>query len=693
MSTQTFSTILVANRGEIARRVLRTAREMGLRTAAVYVPADSGAQFVTEADIAVAVGSYMDAQGIVEAARSVGSQAIHPGYGFLSENAGFAQAVIDAGLVWIGPSPGVIAAMGDKLAAKERAAAAGVATLPSTQDLAAAAEIGYPLLVKAAAGGGGKGMRIVESGAELDQAVAAAQREALAGFGDDTVFLERYVPRSRHVEIQIMGDSTGTVIDHGDRECSIQRRHQKIVEETPSPGIDDAVRAEMAAAAVALGREIGYRSAGTVEFLVDDDTGEFYFLEVNTRLQVEHPVTEQARGIDLVREQIQVAMGRPATESMARAAAIEVRLYAEDPAADFLPATGVIDALAIPDESVAPGVRWDMGVVAGDEITIDFDPMIGKVTAVGSDRAEAARRLAAALEMLHLGGVVTNRAFLVSVLRSPEFLAGDTTTDFIARVGPRTSLNLCPDGLETATLVAAMWLRGLNRSRDQVWNALPAGFRIGRLPPTTVTLSAPGPYFEPPGELDGSAETSARTRTVAYRSERDGSVALGSGAGALVNEAIEGIELDRRARVLDWSPSEVGVELDGVRFSAAVSARPAGSGPAGGIDRLWVQMPAGTVELVVAPKFVLPGAEQGSGGLVAPMPGKVLEVRVSPGDAISKGQTLVLLEAMKMEHHIDAPADGVVAKVLVTVGEQVAKDQPLLALADDGDDGGEETGP
>lgn len=676
MSTH-IDSVLVANRGEIARRVFRTAREMGIRTTAIHVDADAAAPFVREADQAVRVGSYMDVEAVVTAAKATGSQAIHPGYGFLSENAAFAQAVTDAGIVWLGPTPEVIAAMGDKLEAKRRAIAAGVPTLPSSEDPTAGDEIGYPLLVKAAAGGGGKGMRIVQAAEDLADAVAAAQREALGGFGDDTVFLERYVPRSRHVEIQIMGDTHGTVVDHGERECSIQRRHQKIVEEAPSPGIDDATRSAMADAAVALGKEMGYVSAGTVEFLVDDTTGEFYFLEVNTRLQVEHPVTEEARGIDLVREQFRVAMGDALTPAASTAgrAAIEVRLYAEDPASDFLPAIGTLDAFQIPDDGSA---RWDVGVEAGSEVTIDFDPMIGKVIASGPDRAEAARRLATALERLHLGGVVTNRDFLVAVLRSPEFLAGDTTTDFIERVQPATGIALDQRGLRTAMFVAALWLQGRNRSRDPWWGALPVGFRNGRLPPTTVTFTASG------------NEAEAATQTVAYEARRGGGVALGSGVGTLVNEDVEGIELETDARVLAWSSDAVEVQISGVRRRHLVTARPDTSGPADGIDRLWVQMPTGTVELAVTPKFEIPGAADLAGGFSAPMPGKVLEVRVAAGDTVTKGQTLVVLEAMKMEHHMDAPEDGTVGDVFVAAGQQVAKDEILLTMADDEADNGDD---
>ena len=653
---------------------------MGLRTVAIYVDADADAPFVSEGEVAVRVDSYMDPAAVVAAALVTGAEAVHPGYGFLSENAGFAQAVTDAGLRWIGPSPTVIAAMGDKLEAKKRAVAADVPTLPSSEDPSDGASVGYPLLVKAAAGGGGKGMRVVHDPADLAESVAAAQREALNGFGDETVFLERYVPKARHVEIQIMGDAHGTVVAHGERECSIQRRHQKIVEEAPSPGISAETRLAMEAAAIRLGSEIGYESAGTVEFLVDDSTGEFFFLEVNTRLQVEHPVTEEARNIDLVREQLQVAMGSaasPATDAVA--AAIEVRLYAEDAASDFLPAIGTLDALAVPEVHNAD-VRWDLGVTEGSEVTINFDPMLGKVTASGPDRAEAARRLASALERLHLGGVITNRDFLVNVLRSPEFLAGDTTTDFIERVAPSPALDLCEGGLETAMFVGALWLREHNRAADGIWGNLPAGFRTGRMPPTSVTLHASEPFFATPVDDE---DDEARTQTIAYQPLRDGSVSIGAGRGALTGEAVMAIDRGDAARVHSWSPREIEIEIGGVRQRHRITARTVDSARNSNVDRLWVQMPMGTVELVIAPRFVVPGSEGPSGGFVAPMPGVVLDMRVAPGDAVTKGQTLVILEAMKMEHHMNAAEDGVVDQVFVNAGDQVVKDAVLLTMVDE----------
>ena len=415
----TFSTLLIANRGEIARRVIRGARSMGMRCVGVYVDADARAPFVTDCDQAIHVETgYLDAAAIVDAARRGGAQAVHPGYGFLSESPELASLVEEAGLIWVGPSARVIAQMGDKVAAKELARGAGLATLPSCDDPKDAASIGYPLMVKAAAGGGGKGMRIVTSAEALDEAVAAARREAQSGFGDDRIFLERYVARSRHVEIQILGDQHGSLVHLGERECSIQRRHQKIVEESPSPVVDDAMRRAMGSAALELARAIGYQSAGTVEFLVDDNTRDFYFLEVNARLQVEHTVSEEVTGIDLVREQLRIAAGEPlgyAQDDIAFAgSAIEVRLCAEDPAAGFLPATGIV---AVFEPAGEPAVRWESGIERGSSVTVGFDPLLAKVIAHAPTRTQAASVLALALERLKMCVVVTNRDFLVATLR------------------------------------------------------------------------------------------------------------------------------------------------------------------------------------------------------------------------------------------------------------------------------------
>jgi len=619
--------LLVANRGEIARRIFRTARDMGLRCVAVYVDADADAPFVREADEAVRIGSYLDVDAVVDAARRAGADTVHPGYGFLAENAGFAAAVIEAGLTWVGPSPEVIATMGDKIAAKEAAVAAGVRVLDVPGDDE------FPVLVKAAAGGGGKGMRVVSSAAELDDAIAAAQREAQAAFGDDRVFIERYVKSSRHIEVQILGDTHGNVIHLGERECSIQRRHQKIVEESPSPFVDDEVRAAMTDAALRLARSIDYTSAGTVELLVDDTTREFFFLEVNTRLQVEHPVTEAVTGIDLVREQLRVAAGeRIDLDVTADGHAIEVRLYAEDPASGFLPATGILAAFEPAGE---PAVRWDAGVETGSVVGVQFDPMLAKVIAHAPTRREAAGRLALALERLHLGGVRTNRDFLVATLRSDDFLAGRTTTDFIDRVAPATELTLDGDELQRVATAAALWLQGANRADAKVLSQVRSGWRNGRLPAQRVAFT--------------------NGVTVSYAARRDGTFGVG----------------DSVARVHGWSPTHIDIEVDGRRTSHRITR-------AG--DTLHVQVDRGTVDLRVEPRFVVPGTEAAHGGFVAEMPGTVLEVRAAAGDRVRAGQTLVVLEAMKMEHHMNAHVDGTVTELHVTAGQQVAKGDVLLVI-------------
>jgi propionyl-CoA carboxylase alpha chain len=641
-----FSTLLIANRGEIARRVIRTAHDMGIRCVAVYTAPDAGAPFVQEADEAVRLpASYLDGKAILEAARASGAGAIHPGYGFLSENARFAADVLAAGLVWVGPSPEAIQRMGDKLAAKALASEVGVPILPGSEDLRDAAAVGFPLLVKAAAGGGGKGMRIVESAAQLEEAVAAARREAKSGFADERVFLERYVPRARHIEIQILGDAHGNVVHLGERECSIQRRHQKILEESPSPRIDAELRELMGQAALRLAGALHYRSAGTVEFLFDDASGEYFFLEVNTRLQVEHPVTELVTGIDLVREQLRIAAGEPLgygqTAIGFHGSAIEARLYAEDPANDFLPASGTLVAF---EPAPTPAVRWDSGVVAGSVIGTAFDPMLAKVIAHGPSRAEAAGRLALALERLHLGGVTTNRDFLVATLRTPEFLAGDTTTDFIERVRPPRRLALAADELERIAQAAALWLQGENRSNARVLGHVPSGWRNARLPAQSLVLD------------HGSEKL-----RVGYRSQRDGSF--------LVERAGGGEPV--LARVHAWEPGGIDVEIDGRRLRARVT-------PAG--DRLVVHGPRGDVELAVEPRFVVPGQSGAEGGFVARMPGKVINLRVRVGDTVQAGQTLVVLEAMKMEHPMSATADGVVTEVRVALGDQVESGAVLLVV-------------
>lgn len=639
-----FSTVLIANRGEIARRIIRAARERGLITVAVYVEADADAPFVADADGSVLLEtSYLDGDAIIAAAQRRGAEAIHPGYGFLSENADFASAVESAGLVWIGPPSHVIASMGDKLEAKKLALAAGVPVLASSDNLGSANPVGFPLMIKAAAGGGGKGMRVVVEASDLEDAVAAAQREAKTGFGDDRVYFERYIARSRHIEIQILGDRHGHLVHLGERECSIQRRHQKLVEESPSPALSDETRQAMGAAALELARAIGYESAGTVEFLVDDETGDFYFLEVNARLQVEHPVTEEVTGIDLVGEQFRLAqgdeLGYAQDDILTDGHAIEVRLCAEDPTVGFLPAVGTLAAF---EAAPLPQVRWESGVERGSVVTVSFDPLLAKVIAYAPSRVEAASALARALENLHVGGVKTNRDFLAATLRSEPFLAGETTTDFIERFEPPRSLEISEEELRFAAVAGVLWLQGLHRANTNVQPRVPSGWRNARLPSQHVSL-----------------RHDERSLDVRYQSQRDGRFALGENS---------------YARVHHWSEEDIDLEVDGQRARTQVTHHG---------DHLYVQITRGTVDFLVVPRFDVRRSEATPGGLNAPMPGVILDIRVAAGQRVELGQTLVIMEAMKMEHVISAPHVGTVREVLVTAGQQVDSGTELLALDDE----------
>ena len=645
--------LLVANRGEIARRIQRTAHRMGIGTVAVYADGDGGAPHVREADAAVALRgrssaeTYLRIDKLLQACHDTGADAVHPGYGFLSENAGFAQAVIDAGLTWVGPTPEAIRGIGDKLAAKRLMQTVGVPTLQAHEltegedPLPAAQRIGYPVLIKAAAGGGGRGMRVVHTPAELPQAIAAARREATAAFGNGTVFLERWLTHSRHVEIQILGDAHGNLVHLFERECSIQRRHQKIIEEAPSPALDAELRARMGEAALLAARAIAYRSAGTVEFLLSGR--EFFFLEVNTRLQVEHPVTEAITGLDLVREQLRVAQGETLGYGQAdlriSGHAIEARLCAENPAQDFLPTPGRIEVWT-PAEG--EGVRFDAGVESGSEVAIEFDPMIAKVIVHAPTRREAAARLARALETTRLQGIVSNRDFLVATLRTPEFLAGDTTTDFIARVAPAPVRVLPEAQLALAAIGAALHQRAANRAATRVLRSLPAGFRNSVMPPERIVFSL--------GE---------RRLTVEYQARRDGRLAV----------SLDGRQ--REVRVLQADADGIAFEADGLRVALAVTVR---------ADRHLVHGPFGDLELQRQSRFPAAAGAQFSGGLKAPMPGRVLAVAVQPGQTVAKGELLLVLEAMKMEHRITAPAAGRIDSVRVTEGEQVANGALLIQL-------------
>ena len=656
-------TLLVANRGEIACRVLRTARAMGMTTVAVFSDADAEAPFVAMAHRAVALGgnapaeSYLRADAIIDAARRTGADAIHPGYGFLAENAGFAQACADAGIVFVGPSPDAIDRMGSKLGAKRLLAEAGVPVLPDVDASGlegaalrdAAAAVGYPLLVKPSAGGGGKGMRVVERAEDLEAAVTSSRRLAADAFGDDTLLLERYVPRGRHVEIQILGDQHGAVVHLGERECSVQRRHQKILEESPSVAVDDELRSRMGAAAVAAGQAIGYVGAGTVEFLLGDD-GAFFFLEVNTRLQVEHPVTEEVTGLDLVRAQLEIAAGgRVPAGAAFTGHAIEVRLYAEDPAADFLPQTGRLTTLAFPERA---GLRVDTGVASGSVVSVHYDPMVAKVVAHAPTRHEAARTLAAALREAHIDGLRTNRDFLVRLLEDPAFLAGEADTGFLER--PEAGallLGLLDDGdRRAAAAAAALAGQAGRRAAAGVHATLPSGWRNN-------------PSRDQVAEFEHGDER----LVVGYRFDR---------AGELAHLVVDGAPLAARVRLVSATAGAVVLELDGLRQAFAVRT---GDGRA-----VHVSGPAGQCDLVEAERFPDPSAQAAPGSLMAPMPGSVVRVDVAVGDSVTAVQPLLALEAMKMEHEIVAPTDGVVTTLPVAVGTQVDAGTLLAAIEDEG---------
>ncbi len=637
-----FDSILVANRGEIALRIMRTAQAMGIQTIAIYVDADKDAPHVRFADKAVLLpdGGYLDIDAVLDAAQKSNAGAIHPGYGFLSENSEFAKRVIKEKIIWVGPSPKVISVMGDKLKAKELAIKASVPTLPMTSDEKEVKKIGYPLLIKAAAGGGGKGMRVVTDKKDLQESLEGAKREALSGFGDERVFIERYVEKSRHIEIQILGDSHGNVIHLGERECSIQRRHQKIIEESPSPRITEEIRFAMGNAAVDLAKKIKYESAGTVEFLFDDKSGEFWFLEVNTRLQVEHPVTEEVTGIDLVAEQIKIARGEELQYSQEdiewTGSSIEARLYAENPNNDFLPETGKMFAYEQAENDFM--TRWDSGVHKDSVIGTNFDPMLAKVISYGATRDDAARVLAKSLEDSHIGGVITNKDFLIATLRSDEFLKGNTTTDFIERVKPPRVKNLSNDELNLALTAAAMWKQMRNRISSDIAPYIPSGWTNGRLPNPNITFV-----------LDGEEIF------VEYK-------LINKNKFLVFNSEVEVVNIDDKY---------IDLVFDGVRVKSRISED---------AEFILVHIPSGDVSFEVKPRFSMPGLEVQAGGLVAPMPGKVVDLKVKKGSKVKSGETLVILEAMKMEHSIKASEDGVISDIFIKENDQVENGAVLMVV-------------
>jgi acetyl/propionyl-CoA carboxylase alpha subunit len=657
MSYRPIDKILIANRGEIAVRIMRTCRDLGIATVAVYSDADAGAPHVAFADEAVRIGpppareSYLSIDALLDAARAAGADAIHPGYGFLSENAGFAMAVGDAGLTWIGPNAMVIALLGSKKDAKHTASRAGVPVVPgyagADQDaatlIAAGRELGYPILVKASAGGGGKGMRIARDDGELAGAIDRAKSEAGRSFGDDTLILERYIERPRHVEVQILGDHHGNLIHLWERECSVQRRHQKVIEESPSPALDQARRSSIAAAGVAVGKAVGYTSAGTVEMIVAPD-GAFYFLEVNTRLQVEHAVTEMTTGVDLVREQIRIARGEHLTWDAPpppNGHAIEARLYAEDADGGYLPTTGRLVDVAWPS---APGLRIDAGVVGGDEIGIHYDPMLAKLIAHAPTRRDAIQLLAWALDRTWLPGTITNREHLARVLRHSGFGSGEIDTHFLDRhAGELVATPPTADEILAAVTVAVIAATAARRENA----ALP-----------TVP---PGWRNVPFADQRATYRTGDHAISVGYREIGSDRVRIAIG---------ERVAVVRRIAV---AAGAVTVEDEaGVRRRHRV-ARDG--------DRTWVDVGGRTIALALEPRFPEATAAIVAGGLVAPMPGKVVKIVAVVGVAIAAGDALLVLEAMKMEHVVRAADAGTLAALHVAEGDQVEADQLLAVVS------------
>ncbi|MDE2332940.1 MAG: 3-methylcrotonyl-CoA carboxylase [Rhodospirillales bacterium] len=644
-----FRSLLVANRGEIACRVMRTARGMGIRTIAVYSDADRDARHVALADEAFRIGeappraSYLDIDAILRAARSAGADAIHPGYGFLSENATFAQACEQAGIVFVGPPASAIRAMGDKASAKALMQRAGVAVVPgyhgAEQDAAflarEASAVGFPLLIKASAGGGGKGMRLVRAAGDFAAALAGAQGEAASAFGDARVLLERYLEKPRHIEIQVFADMHGRCISLFERDCSVQRRHQKVLEEAPAPGIAPAMRAAMGEAAVAAARAVGYVGAGTVEFIAED--GAFFFMEMNTRLQVEHPVTEEVTGLDLVAWQLRVAAGEslPPAPAAPRGHAIEARLYAENPANDYLPSVGRVRHLRLPD-----GVRVETGVRAGDAVTADYDPMLAKLIATGEDRATALRSLEAALAATEVAGVRTNAALLLAILRHEAFRDGGVDTGFLARHPELLAEPAAPP--QEAVLAAAFAVLAEPVEDASPWSArdgwrlnLPAGRDLVlRHAEAESRLEA-----EPEGDgwnvrLDGEAH---RLR------------------GTLTDEAVS-LDIDgRRLRV--------GMLREGGRVAILRDGR--------------------CHEFELADRLAAPDAAGEAGGHIAsPIPGRVARVLVAEGDVVVRGTPVVVVEAMKMELTLVADRDGTITHLRCAAGEMVTEGVELVAIAD-----------
>jgi 3-methylcrotonyl-CoA carboxylase alpha subunit len=651
--------VLVANRGEIAVRIMRTLRAMGIRSVAVYTDPDRQARHVAEADLAVGIGTataYLDIDRIVTAARHSGASAVHPGYGFLSENAEFARRCEAAGLVFVGPPPEAIEMMGDKINAKRAVAAAGVPVVPGRDEAGlddeqlavAALEIGLPVLLKPSAGGGGKGMRRVADQAELPGAIAAARREAIGAFGDGTLLVERFVAHPRHIEVQVFADTHGQVFGLGERECSLQRRHQKIVEEAPSPVLDDATRAAMGAAAVATARACGYVGAGTVEFIVSADRPtEFFFMEMNTRLQVEHPVTEAVLGLDLVEWQLRVAVGErlpwAAAPPAPRGHAVEARVYAEDPRRGFLPAAGTVRRLTEPDDR--PHVRVDSALREGTVVGTDYDPMLAKIVAWGADRSAALDRLAAALAATHVLGVTTNVGFLRRLVRHPDVVAGRLDTELVERIAPALADPPAP----TEVVAAAALLSGVL--------AAPAG------PVVDPWDVADG--WRPAGPAEIATQWLVDGEVIDAGHVGTGTIRVGAAAPVPARAWLAGRDL-----VVEMSAATR-------RYAFATFG-----------DAFWLGCDGDAWALTRLRETIdrTGPARHGAGPLTSPMPGTVLAVYAAPGDTVRAGQALVTVEAMKMEHVVVAPLDGTVSEILVKAGQSVALDQPLAVVHATGED-------
>ena len=634
------NSILIANRGEIACRIIRTANEMGIKTIAVYEEADSNATFVSMSDVAVKLkNGYLDADEIVDAAKKTGADAIHPGYGFLSENSIFARKVIRNNIIWIGPTPHVIRVMGDKIKAKELAIKAKVPTLEKAESIKDSKQLGFPLLIKAAAGGGGKGMRIVNNKNELKDAVAAAKREAKTGFDDERVFIEKYIKKSRHIEIQILGDQHGNVIHLGERECSIQRRHQKIIEESPSPKLDDRLREQITNAAVKLAKKIKYQSAGTVEFILDENTNEFWFLEVNTRLQVEHPVTEEVTGVDLVRAQINIAKNEylelKQKDIEFNGHAVEVRLYAENPNNNFLPETGKIVCY---EPYKNKSIRWDSGVQKGYEVGTNFDPMLSKVISWAPNRTDACLQLATALEKSCIGGVKTNKDFLVECIRHPEFLAGNTTSDFIEIQSPNRKKVLNDHDKNNLMIASALWISQTNIKNKNKLRFIKHSWTNGRLPHQNIS-------FEFENEI----------HQIKYSYINKESISI----------------LEKNVEIISFDNEMLECVIDDVRSQYQIYRDE---------DSLFVFDSFNDIQLKVLPRFVDPNTSSIEGGLLAPMPGKISEVLIKKDQKVKAGQSLMIIEAMKMEQTIKSPNAGKISKIMVKKGQQVENGESLLVI-------------